>query len=78
ETIRLAQFGIAKRDYGGDGSGCSTMSMEQEVYRNERALPSMQLSMEHLRIRCGGAGMAAQGEVDVLEAKRWLKKVTHK
>eukprot|EP00429_Kryptoperidinium_foliaceum_P022104 CAMPEP_0176147614 /NCGR_PEP_ID=MMETSP0120_2-20121206/75253_1 /TAXON_ID=160619 /ORGANISM="Kryptoperidinium foliaceum, Strain CCMP 1326" /LENGTH=380 /DNA_ID=CAMNT_0017484239 /DNA_START=65 /DNA_END=1207 /DNA_ORIENTATION=+ len=76
-SIRMAIMGVEKRQFGRD-DGFSTMSIEDEIYKNEQKLPSVELSLEHLRLRCGGVAMAAQGEVGVEEAKRWLKKAPHK
>lgn len=76
-TIRMAIMGVEQRKFGRE-EGLSSMGVEDEIYRNERKLPSVELSLEHLRLRCGGTGMAAQGEVDVEEAKRWLRKAPHK
>eukprot|EP00930_Biecheleria_cincta_P082341 TRINITY_DN72095_c0_g1_i1.p1 TRINITY_DN72095_c0_g1~~TRINITY_DN72095_c0_g1_i1.p1 ORF type:complete len:479 (+),score=83.32 TRINITY_DN72095_c0_g1_i1:68-1438(+) len=75
ETIRLAQFGILQRPH--EMVDVNSMEMREDVYRNERALPSTVLSFDHLRIRCG-VGTAAQGEICVDEAKKWLKKTTQK
>eukprot|EP00928_Gymnodinium_smaydae_P007567 TRINITY_DN12712_c0_g1_i2.p2 TRINITY_DN12712_c0_g1~~TRINITY_DN12712_c0_g1_i2.p2 ORF type:complete len:442 (+),score=113.56 TRINITY_DN12712_c0_g1_i2:428-1753(+) len=76
QAIRMAQFGLNRPRYD-HGESC-TMASEEEIYRNERALPGVEVSLRHLRIRCGGAGMAARGEIDVDEARRWLGKARHR
>eukprot|EP00929_Paragymnodinium_shiwhaense_P092085 TRINITY_DN51976_c0_g1_i1.p1 TRINITY_DN51976_c0_g1~~TRINITY_DN51976_c0_g1_i1.p1 ORF type:complete len:451 (+),score=52.59 TRINITY_DN51976_c0_g1_i1:79-1431(+) len=76
QIIRMRQFGIERRS-NNDDSVC-TAAMEDEVRRNEQCLPSAELSLQHLRVRCGGTGMAAKGEIDVDEAIKWLNKASHK
>jgi len=76
ERIRWMQIGIDVMRLRSDLDSCSSEMME-DVAKNEKNLPSAELSFEHLRIRCG-IGMSAKGEIDVDEAKSWLKKAPHR
>lgn len=73
--IRMMQFGFERRK--SEEEQC-TMGMYEGTFRSERALPGVQLSFEHLRIRCGHAGLRVNGEITLPEARRWLSKAPHK